>query len=37
MCAAAVSGHVSQETARKAFIQAADEARMSICAPQGRS
>ncbi|WP_245268410.1 DUF982 domain-containing protein [Rhizobium leguminosarum] len=27
MCAAAVSGNVSQETARTAFIQAADEAR----------
>ncbi|MGO6719847.1 DUF982 domain-containing protein [Rhizobium ruizarguesonis] len=37
ICAAAVSGHVSQETARKAFIQAADEARMSTCAPSGRS
>ncbi|MGO7367548.1 DUF982 domain-containing protein [Rhizobium ruizarguesonis] len=37
MIAAAVRGHVSQETARQAFIQAADEARMSTCAAQGRS
>ncbi|ASS59320.1 DUF982 domain-containing protein (plasmid) [Rhizobium leguminosarum] len=37
ICAAAVSGHVSQETARQAFIQAADEAKMSTCAPRGRS
>ncbi|MBB3523181.1 DUF982 domain-containing protein [Rhizobium redzepovicii] len=37
ICAAAVSGHVSQETARQAFIQAADEAKMSTCAPRGCS
>ncbi|MGX9989261.1 DUF982 domain-containing protein [Rhizobium sp. Z1P35] len=37
ICAAAVSGNVSQEPARTAFIQAADEARMSTCAAPGRS
>lgn len=37
ICAAAVSGHVSQETARQAFILAAHEARMSTCAPGGLS
>jgi hypothetical protein len=26
-------GHVSQDTAREAFIQAAEEARMAVCAP----
>jgi hypothetical protein len=34
ICAAAVLGHVSQATAREAFIQAADEARMVTCAPR---
>jgi hypothetical protein len=33
ICSAAVMGHVSQDTAREAFIQAAEEARMAVCAP----
>lgn len=33
VCAAAVRGQVSSETAREAFVEAVSHARMVICAP----
>ncbi len=37
ICAAAVLGQVSSEVAREAFVEAAEDARMSIAAPNPNS
>ncbi|TCR75604.1 DUF982 domain-containing protein [Rhizobium sp. BK376] len=34
LCSAAILGQVSSETARQAFVEAAECAKMSVCAPK---
>lgn len=36
ICAAALLHHVSSEAAREAFLEAAEDARITVCAPQSQ-